>query len=352
MNDDILILSDICKSYNDVPVLKHLDLAVRRGEFLTILGSSGCGKTTTLRIISGLDSPDSGKVELNGVLVNDKEPNERDVNTVFQSYALFPHMDVERNIGYPLKIEKVARAEMKKRTDEMLKLVQLGGFNHRRPSQLSGGQRQRVALARALIGKPSVLLLDEPLGALDLKLRRTMQFELKRIQKHLGLTFIYITHDQEEALNMSDRIAVMNNGVIEQIDTPDIIYNHPRTSYVASFVGNANIIRTRVVAIERTKARVKFCDSTFVTEDKGFEPGQELHFALRTEHVIVSASGDGFKATVTEKSFRGSMLRIVLKTACEQEIVSTNFGADSDLKEGDSVSFSWKDRGIVLVDHD
>lgn len=352
MNDDILVLSDVCKSYDGVSVLKHLFLKVKEGEFLTLLGASGCGKTTTLRIIAGLDSPDSGNVVLEGNDVCDLEPNQRDVNTVFQSYALFPHMDVEKNIGYPLKLKRVPRLEIAERVNEILKLVQLEGFNHRRVPNLSGGQKQRVALARALVSKPRILLLDEPLGALDLKLRRMMQIELKRLQKLLGLTFIYITHDQEEALNMSDRIAVMNNGVIEQIDASDVIYNKPRTSYVASFVGNANIIKGLVASVENDAAAVKFCEQTFLFSKPGLKAGEELHFALRTEHVILNAPDSKFHATVVEKSFRGSMLRIVLKTQCNQEIVSTNFGVDSKLKEGDKVLFSWKDENIVLVDHE
>lgn len=351
MKDDVLVLSDICKSFDSVTVLDHLDLNVIDGEFLTLLGSSGCGKTTTLRLISGLDNPDSGSITLEGVVVNDKEPNERDVNTVFQNYALFPHMDVAKNIAYPLKIQKIDKQTIAQRVEEMLELVQLKGFGHRRIATLSGGQKQRVALARALIGHPKILLLDEPLGALDLRLRRMMQFELRRLQKHLGLTFIYITHDQEEALNMSDRIAVMHNGVIEQIDKPDIIYNKPKTSYVASFVGNANILHAKVLSVSGGVACLHFCDDTFTYPDHGFKIGETLNFSLRSEHVIVLTEDAGFKATIIEKSFRGSLLRIVLKSTCGQEIVSTNFGSDSSLREGESVCFSWKSENLILVDH-
>lgn len=238
MKEIALELKDLEKSFGtEEEVLRGISLTVEKGEFITILGSSGCGKTTTLRIIAGLEMPDSGRVFLNGEDVTDLEPNQRDVNTVFQSYALFPHMNVAENIGYGLKLKKVPKAQIKARVEEMLEMVQLSGYGKRKPSELSGGQRQRVAVARALINNPGVLLLDEPLGALDLKLRRAMQTELKNLQKKLGITFIYITHDQEEAFNMSDRIAVMNQGRFEQIGTPEEIFNHPVNDYVASFGG-------------------------------------------------------------------------------------------------------------------
>lgn len=244
MGDYSLELKNIKKSFTgEESVLQGISLSIAGGEFITLLGSSGCGKTTTLRIIAGLESPDEGQVFLDGKDVTNLEPNDRDVNTVFQNYALFPHMTVEENVGYGLKLKKVAKGEIKKKVSHMLELVQLSGYEKRKPSELSGGQRQRVAIARALVNNPKVLLLDEPLGALDLQLRRAMQHELKRLQKKLGITFVYITHDQEEAINMSDRIAVMNAGRFEQIGTPDEIYNHPKTSYVATFVGNANILK-------------------------------------------------------------------------------------------------------------
>lgn len=269
MSDSFLELRNLKKSFtSDEYVLQGINLTIGKGEFITLLGASGCGKTTTLRIIAGLEQPDSGSVWLEGQDVTALEPNRRDVNTVFQNYALFPHMNVAENIGYGLKIRKVPKGEIKKKVKEMLELVQLEGYEKRKPSELSGGQRQRVAIARALANNPRVLLLDEPLGALDLQLRRAMQLELKRLQKKLGITFIYITHDQEEAINMSDRIVVMNKGRFEQIGTPDEIYDHPRTSYVASFVGNANILKGTVVSVSGSYAKVKLENSLqrFISE--------------------------------------------------------------------------------------
>lgn len=237
----ILELKNIKKSFGEVEVLKGIDLYVEEGEFVTILGSSGCGKTTTIRIIAGLEELDEGLVLLCGQDVTALEPNRREVNTVFQSYALFPHMTVEANVGYGLKLKKVPRAEMKKRVTDALEMVQLIGYEKRKTQELSGGQRQRVAIARAIINRPKLLLLDEPLGALDLQLRRQMQEELKHLQKKLGMTFIYITHDQEEASFLSDRIVVMNEGRIEQVGTPKEIFEKPATEFVRQFIENSKL---------------------------------------------------------------------------------------------------------------
>lgn len=246
----------VSRYFGDVRAVDAVDFEIRDGEFFSMLGPSGSGKTTCLRMIAGFDRPTSGQIFLYGQDVSDLPPFERDVNTVFQDYALFPHMTVGDNIAYGLMIKKVAREERMKRVDEMLELVQLGGFASRKPSQLSGGQRQRVALARALINHPKVLLLDEPLGALDLKLRQQMQVELKAIQKRVGITFIFVTHDQEEALTMSDRIAVFSQGKIEQIGTPSEVYEKPATPFVAGFVGTSNLISgdvaRRLTGSERT----------------------------------------------------------------------------------------------------
>jgi putative spermidine/putrescine transport system ATP-binding protein len=235
-------LESVTKAYGDVVAVDDLALEVAPGEFFTMLGPSGSGKTTTLRLIAGFELPDEGRVLLNGADVTRQPPYARDVNTVFQDYALFPHLTVEDNVAYGLKVKRVKRAERKRRTTEALELVRLGGLEARKPSQLSGGQRQRVALARAIVNHPRVLLLDEPLGALDLKLRQDMQIELKRIQQEVGITFVYVTHDQEEALTMSDRMAVFNNGRIEQVGAPADVYEHPETEFVAGFVGVSNVL--------------------------------------------------------------------------------------------------------------
>ncbi len=236
MSNIILEIKDLKKSFDGVQVLKGISLSVQAGEFITILGPSGCGKTTTIRIIAGLTEADSGQVFLEGEDVTLREPNERSVNTVFQNYALFPHMTVETNVAYGLKIKGVPKSEIRQRVADVLELVQLTGYEKRKPDELSGGQKQRVAIARAVINNPKILLLDEPLGALDLQLRRQMQVELKRLQKQLNITFIYITHDQEEAEYLSDRIVVMHEGCIEQVGTPEEIYEHPVTEFVQQFI--------------------------------------------------------------------------------------------------------------------
>jgi len=230
------------KRYGDVTAVDGIDLEIRRGEFFTMLGPSGSGKTTTLRVIAGFEQPDEGRIELAGRDVSSLPPYARDVNTVFQDYALFPHMTVQENVEYGLRVKKVQRAERRQRTGEALALVRLEGYGNRKPSQLSGGQRQRVALARAIVNRPQALLLDEPLGALDLKLRQELQVELKRIQQELGITFVYVTHDQEEALTMSDRLAVFNEGRIEQLGAPADVYEHPSSEFIAGFVGVSNVL--------------------------------------------------------------------------------------------------------------
>ena len=321
MGDQILQLWQIRKSFEHTEVLKGIDLEVARGEFITLLGSSGCGKTTTLRIIAGLELPDAGQVLLEGQDITDWEPNKRDVNTVFQNYALFPHMNVAENVGYGLKIRKVPKTEIAERVKKALQLVQLEDYGKRMPDQLSGGQKQRIAIARAVINEPKVLLLDEPLGALDLKLRRQMQLELKRLQKQLGITFIYITHDQEEAINMSDRIGVMHGGVLEQLGTPNEVYYQPRTSYVADFVGNANILRLG---------------------------GETL--AIRTENIRMDGEAVCTQeATVVEKSFAGGQLRILFRLADGQLLTASRYGIDNDLQPGQQIRVGWEAKHAVKV---
>lgn len=401
MSEISLELKNIKKSFQEgEDVLESICLTAKKGEFVTLLGSSGCGKTTTLRIIAGLEQPDSGQVFLNGKDVTSLEPNQRNVNTVFQNYALFPHMNVADNIGYGLKLKKTSKAEISRRVKEMLELVQLSGFEKRKPSELSGGQRQRVAIARALVNNPEVLLLDEPLGALDLQLRRAMQHELKRLQKKLGITFIYITHDQEEAINMSDTIAVMNHGRFEQIGTPDEIYNHPKTSYMAMFVGNANILTGVVESVdpERTdgasdqitvrtdagKVKVSMNNVNITAEpDKGYLPqkGEKVTIAVRSENIRFEENKEnaqestqnytlentqksahesaekntdnscyGLIAEVVEKTFAGGQLRVVLKTSEGQEIVASRYGIDTNVSVGEKVRCCFLPTDAVLVD--
>lgn len=355
MNDIILQLQQIEKRFGDTKVLDGIDLSIKQGEFITMLGSSGCGKTTTLRIIAGLETPDSGRVLLEGRDVTNEEPNKRNVNTVFQNYALFPHMSVESNIGYSLRLKHIDKATIKKTVAEALDMVQLSGYEKRMPGELSGGQRQRVAIARALVNKPKVLLLDEPLGALDLQLRHQMQTELKRLQKRLGLTFIYITHDQEEALNMSDRIAVMREGQFEQIGTPEQVYDMPLTSYVARFVGSANILSGNVTAIDEQIVAFN-CQGVTVyvaRRDAQISIGQTVTIAVRSEKINLTpkgAGGTGLHAVVTEKSFTGGVLHIIVTLDDGSELVSSRHGIDSPLAAGDSVAVSWVPENAVLVD--
>mgnify|MGYP004519635353 FL=1 len=391
-----LELKEIKKSFTEgEAVLDNISLEISKGEFITLLGSSGCGKTTTLRIIAGLEQPDAGSVWLDGREVTGLEPNQRDVNTVFQNYALFPHMNVAENIGYGLKLKKVPKSEIRKKVSQMLELVQLEGYEKRKPSELSGGQKQRVAIARALVNNPKVLLLDEPLGALDLQLRRAMQIELKHLQKKLGITFIYITHDQEEAINMSDRIAVMKDGCIEQIGTPDEIYNHPKTSYVATFVGNANILHgvaesvqgeNVIVKIGNDRVIVKLETSQQDTGDTGakqyLSAGEKVTLAVRSENILLQEAavigdtdtdnGDavdisvadggldahnknsvsGLQATVTEKNFAGGQLRVTLKLSDGTQLIASRYGIDASVAEGQTVRCSFLPTDAVLVDRE
>lgn len=325
MGESILQLRQIRKSFDNTEVLKGIDLEVAQGEFITLLGASGCGKTTTLRIIAGLELPDAGQVILEGQDITNREPNKRDVNTVFQNYALFPHMNVSDNVGYGLKIRKVPKAEIERKVEQALRLVQLEEYGKRMPDQLSGGQKQRIAIARAVINEPKVLLLDEPLGALDLKLRRQMQLELKRLQKRLGITFIYITHDQEEAINMSDRIGVMHEGILEQLGTPNEVYYQPQTSYVADFVGNANILHKN---------------------------GET--FAIRSENILMNGEAVCTQeAVVVEKSFAGGQLRILFGLPDGQTLTASRYGIDNDLQPGQKVQIGWDAKDAVkVIDND
>ena len=355
MVENILELKDITKSFGQTQVLRGISLSIQKGEFITFLGSSGCGKTTTLRIIAGLESPDSGSVLLGGEDVTAVQPNKRDVNTIFQNYALFPHMNVYQNIAYSLKLRHVPKDEIKRRVGDMLELVQLPGYERRMPIELSGVQRQRVAIARAVINNPSVLLLDEPLGALDLQLRRQMQQELKKLQKRLGITFIYITHDQEEAINMSDRIVVMNEGRFEQIGTPGEIYDHPKTSFVARFIGTANIFSGQVKRIEGGLAEIEtpagLCCAA--AGDYALREGQRVAFSVRSENMLVAkepVEHFDLPAAVSENSYVGGMLRIAFTPRAGEPIVSSKHGIHANIGLGERVNLYWKPENAVFVD--
>ena len=283
MKQDVIRLENVTKSFDDERVLNSINLSIKKNEFFTLLGPSGCGKTTMLRIIGGFETADEGNVFFDGVNISDLPPNKRNLNTVFQKYALFPHMNVYENVAFGLKIKKIPKDEIDKKVKEMLALVNLKGFEKRSVTSLSGGQQQRVAIARALVNEPEVLLLDEPLGALDLKLRKSMQTELKKIQQRLGITFIYVTHDQEEALTMSDTIVVMKNGVIQQMGSPTDIYNEPTNAFVADFIGESNIID----GVMKKDFLVKFADKDFQCVDKGFEENEAVDVVIRPEDIKI-----------------------------------------------------------------
>ena len=302
-------LKNISKSFDGEAVLSNMSLYIREKEFITLLGPSGCGKTTILRIIGGFETPDEGDVIFMGEKINDLPPHKRNINTVFQRYALFPHLNVYENIAFPLREKKVPRKEIRQRVEEMLKLVALVGFEHRNVTTLSGGQQQRVAIARALINHPKLLLLDEPLGALDLKLRKDMQQELKKIQKATGITFIFVTHDQEEALSMSDTIVVLSEGRIQQIGTPTDIYNEPRNAFVADFIGESNIVD----GVMLKDYRVSFSKHTFDCVDHGFAENEPVDVVVRPEDVdIVPVEKGMLRGTVTSVTFMGVHYEIIV----------------------------------------
>lgn len=313
-----LELKAINKSFGRSHIVNNLDLQIMDGEFLTILGPSGCGKTTTLRMIAGFEMPDSGQVLLNNQDITNLPPYKRNVNTVFQNYALFPHLNVEENIAFGLHQLKMSKSEINKRVDEMLELVQMEAFKTRKPFEMSGGQQQRVAIARAIAPDPEILLLDEPLGALDLKLRKQMQFELKQLHKDLNKTFVYVTHDQEEALTMSDRIAVMNQGIIEQLSDSQTLYNHPKTKFVAGFIGEANLIPVKTENI----SSFTFEDKTF-SFNHGISSGTAILF-IRPENVSFDSVTDiALKVTIEDVIFVGNHRKYKLVTASGQKIIKT-----------------------------
>ena len=302
MSKELIRLVNCQMAFDDEIVLDDINLYFNDKEFLTLLGPSGCGKTTTLRIIGGFIKPTGGDVLFDGVRINDVPPHKRKVNTVFQKYALFPHLDVYENVAFGLRLAKLSEEEIDERVTEMLEIVSLKGFENRKVSQLSGGQQQRVAIARALVNRPKVLLLDEPLGALDLRLRKDMQNELKRIQQAMGITFIYVSHDQEEALSMSDTVVVMDKGRIQQIGTPEDIYNEPKNAFVADFIGESNILD----GIMLEDRLVKFFGRKFKCVDFGFEKNEPVDVVIRPEDIDIVAPDDGHLCgTVTSVTFKG-----------------------------------------------
>lgn len=349
---NIVELTGVNKIYGHNHVVRDLNLEVKEGEFLTLLGSSGCGKTTTLRMIAGFEEPSGGIIKVEGESIADKEPFERNVNTVFQNYALFPHMTIYDNIAYGLKMKKVSGSEIEKRVAEMMDMVQLRGFEKRYPNQLSGGQKQRVAIARALINRPRVLLLDEPLGALDLKLRKQMQLELKRLQRKLHITFIYVTHDQEEALTMSDRIAVMHNGELEQLDIPSAIYEHPATGFVATFIGETNTfagcvskIDGRDIEITLENGKVSGCGENFLLLEY-------ITVSVRPEKMKYSMTPvDGFSlaAQVKDYIYVGSFVKCIAVLPNGNEIKIERLAGEPMPEAGSRIYLYWNREDAVLI---
>ncbi len=352
-NPPILKIENISKSFGQTEVIRDLSFDVAAGEFLTILGSSGCGKTTLLRMICGLEDVGGGKIILDGKDVTNAEPNHRAVNTVFQSYALFPHMNVYDNIAYPLRIARVPKNEIKKRVTDALALVQMDGYEKRYPSEMSGGQKQRIAIARSVIAQPKILLLDEPLGALDLNLRRAMQGELKKLQEALGITFIYITHDQEEALNMSDRIAVMQGGGFLQIGSPSEIYDSPKNVYVARFIGEANILPCTYDSGDKDSCKVKFGENSLILRNNNVNhtSGDLVNVAIRGEKIGVSTelAESSIPATVTALNFAGGVMRITAE-ANGTKITAMRYGLDRSIELGQKVGLDIPNLAGIVVE--
>jgi spermidine/putrescine transport system ATP-binding protein len=358
-------LVDVVKKFGEVFAVDHIDLEVRGGEFFSLLGPSGCGKTTTLRMIGGFEQPTSGLIELQGQDVTWLPPYQRNVNTVFQSYALFPHLTIYENVAFGLRRRKVKDAEIKSRVGEMLRLVELPGYERRKPTQISGGQAQRVALARALINRPAVLLLDEPLGALDLKLRKQMQVELKRIQQEVGITFIYVTHDQEEAMTMSDRIAVMNRGRYEQLGDPESLYERPTSRFVAGFLGVSNLLPAKIAGTADGYVLAQLADDARVRVPSGLIDGHEaIEVGVRPEKIRmhktdedIPSGANELQGTVIDASYLGVSTSYVVQsragarlTVYEQNVERTSHG--SLHRPGETVRLSWSPDHTFVVNDD
>jgi spermidine/putrescine transport system ATP-binding protein len=347
-----IALEGVSKRFGKAAAVNDVTLAIGDGEFFSLLGPSGCGKTTTLRMIAGFEIPDDGRIVLRGQDVTNLSPNRRPVNMVFQQYALFPHMSIYDNVAFGLKVKKVPRREHRERIDQVLRVVELEGYERRRPRQLSGGQQQRVALARALVNRPAALLLDEPLGALDVKLRKQMQLELKRIQHELGTTFVYVTHDQEEALAMSDRIAVMNGGLVEQVGSPREMYEHPKTAFVADFIGSLNALEVRVDELVGAYAVMRIGDQEriVVPVDSGVHAGDSFRAAVRPERVRIGPTdvpvpdgGSRLEGTVAQVVYLGMYTQFHVETRAGR-VISNRLADEllASLTAASRVAVSWE----------
>jgi spermidine/putrescine transport system ATP-binding protein len=358
--DAVVVLDQVVKRFGSVTAVDNLSLEIGRGEFFSLLGPSGCGKTTTLRMVGGFESPTEGRVGLDGEDVTDLPAYRRDVNTVFQSYGLFPHLNVFDNIAFGLRRRKIAAPYVQTRVTEALKLVTLSGYQKRRPSQLSGGQQQRVALARALVNWPKVLLLDEPLGALDLKLRKQMQLELKRIQKEVGITFVFVTHDQEEAMTMSDRIAVMNHGRIEQLGPPEEVYEHPATRFVAEFLGASNLLEGTYRGTQGGQGVVELAggETVRIPTDPNRHPGDRLSVGVRPEKIHMHPAGVAIEAsqnvvvgTLKSAVFVGVSYQYFFDTPAGRELSAfdRNAGRGAIAQPGDAVRLAWSPEHTFVV---
>jgi spermidine/putrescine transport system ATP-binding protein len=353
-------LERVCKQFGDATAVDDVSIEIERGEFFSMLGPSGCGKTTTLRMIAGFEEPTAGRVLLDGEDVTLVSARHRNVNMVFQDYALFPHMTVGENVGFGLKLKRVPRGEIGERIEEMLAIVRLEGLGDRRPAELSGGQQQRVALARALVNRPAALLLDEPLGALDLKLRREMQFELKRIQKTTGTTFVYVTHDQEEALTMSDRIAVMEGGKVQQLADPKTLYERPRTSFVADFIGTSNALELMVDRVDGELAIMELDGGSRVVVATPCTVGDSLQISVRPEKITIAAGesagdetdGSRLQGVAVERVYLGSVSQTVVELPGGERLAVHELNDDraSSVAPGDLVTLTWPTRHSLIVD--
>jgi spermidine/putrescine transport system ATP-binding protein len=352
-------LKNVTKQFGDFTAVKNMDLNIKHGEFLTLLGPSGCGKTTSLRMIAGFEHVTSGEIRINGEDVSNVEPYNREINTVFQSYALFPHMNVFDNVAFGLKMKKVNKKDIKKQVNDVLELVRLGEYERRNIKQLSGGQKQRIAIARAIVNNPKVLLLDEPLGALDLKLRKQMQLELKKLQKELGITFIYVTHDQEEALTMSDRIVVMNQGKIEQVGAPEEIYKKPSTEFVADFIGETNILKAVVKDIKGNKAQLDINGKDFlIPKTNNILSNNKVHIAIRPEKVMISIEplkeSFNFTGIIKQTIYIGTTTKIVIALNDGQEIVvNDNYNILDKVSGDENLYINWNiDDCVIFTSND